>query len=340
VNDSLSFYFKLGSILALAVLAGDLVMSAMFGWSLGFMMALIMGAASLASGILLIFAAYHWARNVRPLAIVLAVAWLPAFAVNVWSNIGVATAVRMADVQQARAQKAVYQDRRDGLASAKATLKVAEDNLRDLEAAHAWAGTVKATGLRDKLTELQAAADREAARGGCGPRCESIKREIMATQEQIGIAEQRADLTQRIAAAQKVVASFADKVAATDSGISSAANQSTLHAKLLAGFQLGSDPDATKIMIANEATGIAIALVVAILSVALGLGSVWDRLMSLARAPHRIENPLTPADCAPSSLGTQPAQPPAGHAAAPSYGLRGRTIFTAKADRLRALAAA
>ena len=59
-------------------------------------------------------AAYFWFAGWKPIGYGLAVAWVPCFLFNIVSNMGVATANRMQEVQKASLQKAAFTEIQKG----------------------------------------------------------------------------------------------------------------------------------------------------------------------------------------------------------------------------------
>jgi len=342
VTEGIKPYFKLAAALGVGAMILDTWLSGRFGWSISLDMAAIFGLISIASGLLLVIAAYFWRTGHQAVGKILAAAWLPIFAFNVMSNMGVATSNRMSDVQKASVQQAKHDGAQDSVKEAATNLKLWQTQLAKLKADNAWVASVTADSLRSQLAEKQAAADREARRGGCGRICESIKAEVVSLQARIGAVEQRDDLSKRIEATQRLVDNNRAKLASTDAGISAAMNQSTFFGKMMSA-SLYASPSMEDIQAANEGMGVFTALVLAIASLVLTYVGAYPALLDAVRdykwrrdepvsalAPRRTE------DDKPASTHLVPAPtmgfvPPAPHR--PDYTVRGTTI----AD-LRALA--
>jgi len=281
IPDGLKSYFRWFSVLGVLLMAGDMWLSAKFGWSIATEMAIIYAAVSLASGILLVFVVFFnrigWAWMSRGLGF----AWALAFAFNCWSNMGVSTANRMGEVQSAKVQQTTYAGRQSKIEESERSLNLFEGQLASLLEQNAWAATVTADGLRKQVEGLKAAEASESRLGGCGRKCRAIQDQIASIQGQIAVAEQSSDLTQRIDATKKVLAKLRADLAGTDAGISSTANQSTLYAKLIS-FNLAADPDAAMVTAANEGTGVATAIIVAVLASVVTLVAAWPVLMAVS----------------------------------------------------------
>jgi len=125
-------YFRAISWLGVLALIGDTALSALFGWTIGLIMVPVLAVISLASGLLLVAALFFDRIGWRPLAIGLAVAWVPIFLFNAWSNMGVATSNRMGEVQLAHAQQKTYAERGNAVKEAKRELALFEKQLATL----------------------------------------------------------------------------------------------------------------------------------------------------------------------------------------------------------------
>jgi len=292
-------YFQAAVILGAVAMVFDTLLSAKFGWSISYDMAGIFALVSLASGVLLVIAAAFWRSGHAGLAKGIALAWVPIFAFNVMSNMGVATANRMADVQKASVQQTKFDAAQDNTKEAAENLKLWTSQLTKLKTDNAWVASVTADSLRSQLTELQAAADRESKRGGCASKCEAIKVQVRDTQAKIGAVEQRDDLTKRIDATERLVAKYREKAGTTEAGHSQAANQSQFFAKLMS-FSLYADPSTQDVGVANEGMGMFTALVLALVSALLTYVGAYPHLQEIgsgqaSRAPTKPAafNPLT-----------------------------------------------
>ena len=171
ITDGLRPYFKGAAMLGVGAMIFDTWLSGKFGWSISLDMAGIFALVSLASGLLLVIAAAFWRSGHHTLGRYIAIAWIPIFAFNIFSNMGVATANRMTDVQRASIQAAKYDGAQDTAKENAANLKMWQAQLAKLKAENGWAATVTAEALRAKLPGLELAIAQEEKRGGCGPRC-------------------------------------------------------------------------------------------------------------------------------------------------------------------------
>jgi hypothetical protein len=308
IPEGLKPHFKALSVLGVLLMAGDTWLSFKFGSTISWEMAIIVAAISIASGFLLVVALYFHKAGIKNLGRGLAVAWVMAFAFNVWSNMGVSTANRMGEVQQASLQKATYEGRQNKIEESERSLKVFEANLARLLEDNAWAASVTADGLRAQSATLDRAIAQEGDKrnGGCRRKCIELMNQKAAVDKQIAVAEQRSDLTNRIEANKQVLAKLRADLAQTDGGISATANQSTLYAKLIS-WNLAADPNADMVTVANESTGIASAIVLALLAAVVTLAAAWPTLMHVT--------PIT------GTLAPTQGEPTSHTSAAPSYNL-------------------
>lgn len=288
-------HFRALGWLGALLLAGDTWLSARFGLSISWEMSVIFAAISIASGLLLVASLYFSRRGVSVMARGLAAAWGVALLANVWSNIGVATANRMNEVQTARVQQTTYDGRRRQISEAEASLTLFTRQLEDLLAQHAWAATVTADGLREQAATLARAIREEgdARNGGCRRKCLDLMNRKAEIDQRIAVAEQRADLTGRIEATRRVLADLRGELAGTKAGISHTANQSALYAKLIS-WNLADDPDGRMVTVANEATGVMSAVVLALLSAVVTLAAAWPHLADVRPDGQGSVRPATP----------------------------------------------
>lgn len=280
IPAGLSPYFKGLGMLSLVLIAGDTWLSTKFGASIAWEMAVVYAAISIASGMLLVIAWYFRKLGVRALGNGLACAWAVAFVFNVWSNMGVSTSNRMGEVQRAGVMKTIFEGHGKKITENENSLKLFNEQLASLLEQNQWAGTVTADGLKKQVEDLKRSEAAESRLGGCGQKCRAIQNEIARLQGQIAVAEQRSDLTNRIEATKRTLASLRNDLSTTDAGISATANQSTLYAKLIS-WDLAANPDEAMVVVANEATGIGSAFVLALLATAVTFAGAWPHLAAV-----------------------------------------------------------
>lgn len=304
IPPGLTPYFKAITALGILALIGDTALSTMFGFSISPIMGPILAVISLASGLLLVVALFFYRVGWRVLGNGLVAAWALAFAFNCWSNMGVSTSNRMTEVQTAGVQQTTYTERKKAAEEAQTRLGLFTAQLDELTKANAWAATVSADGLRSQVESLKAAEVAEARLGGCGRKCRGIQNEIVAVQGKIAVAEQRDDLTARIEATKRVLETARAELATTDAGISRTANQSTLYAKLIS-WDLANDPNSAMVTVANEGTGIATAIILAVIAAALTLVGAWPHLMEAGTYQPPVRTAQKNVDEAPATRANQ-----------------------------------
>lgn len=283
ITDGLRPYFKAAALLGVCAMMFDTWLSGKFGWSISLDMAAIFGLVSLASGVLLVIASAFWKSGHKEIARGIAIAWLPVFAFNVMSNMGVATANRMADVQQATVQQTKYDDAKDSAAENAANLKMWKARLAELTKDNPWIVAVSADALRARMPGLNLQIEQESKRGGCGPKCLAFTKERDDVAARIASAEEKDRLTKQIEATQKLVDKYRERVASTDAGHSQAHNQSMFFGKMMLG-SLYSAPAAQDIAVANEGMGMFTAIVLAIVSALLTYVGAYPHLMQINSA--------------------------------------------------------
>lgn len=291
IPAGLKWHFRAITILSIGIVLGDLILSAKFGATISFEVMVIAAMISLASGLLLVIACYFWMSNYKLIGGALVGVWVPCFIFNVISNMGVATANRMEEVQKASVQKAQWTEVVKGREEAESKLKFFVQRRDQLHTEFndmvrvkvgSWQTTIvpPSTAALDKLvTEKTAERDREAGRGGCHAKCEARTGELNHLIALRGLADKIEGIQKQIAATEVGLSNARTEVAKTDAGLSVTANQSTLYAKWLT---WASNPDVTSIQNANEGMGIGMAFVLAIAATGLTIGGAWPTLIQVA----------------------------------------------------------
>jgi hypothetical protein len=329
-------HFQAISILGLMALVGDAWLSIKFGASNSVEMAIIYGVISVASGLILVAALFFNRIGWKWIGRGLAVLWVPVFGFNVLSNMGVATANRMGEVQSAQVQQTNYAEQQASVAEAKRSLELFQGQLAGLLVANAWAGEVKADGLRAQIDDLRKAEAAEARLGGCRQKCRSIQNQIAEVQGKLAVAERRSGLEEQIAATKRVIAKNRETLANTDKGISATANQSTVHAKLIS-WNLASDPNADMVTVANEGMGMLSAIVLALIAAALTVVGVWPHIagIDVRQIMQDARSPAAPV----GEPGNHTSAPPSEMSARayPSMNLSRVTVGEINREKLRQL---
>lgn len=292
IHPSMKPYFKLAGVLGFCLLAIDVVLAFKFGVSIDTTTGIIYALIAVGSGVLLVIAAYFWMTGVKPLGALLAIVWVPVFMFNVWSQIGTHTSGRMGDVQQAALQgdvfsqvtknKDEFEAKRKFFLDRRVTLKANMTDLTQLKVG-AWSVNVvpaTAADLDPLIEAKKLEVGNESKRGGCQQKCEGFTNQLSHLQRLRALAVEVADNEKQLSATEAGLANTREKLAHTDAGHSSATNQSSLYAKIMA-MSLSSKPNSEQITIANEATGIFSAILLCLLSAALVFAEAWPRLMEV-----------------------------------------------------------
>lgn len=155
------------------------------------------------------------------------------------SNFGSIAWQRGTNIDEAKVSEAKYDDSRAKVTENRENLALWKSHLAKLEAENAWLPTVTADALRANLAAADEAVTQERKRGGCGPKCLKLMETKAELEKNIALAEQKADLTSRIAATQKLVDEYRDQSAAVEKIESAAMLQNVSLASM---FTLTLDP--------------------------------------------------------------------------------------------------
>jgi hypothetical protein len=242
-----------------------LVASALMSWSFGISIsrthALFLVAVTFATAVLP-HALHHVFKASKPAAVAMGVLCLPPlYVIEYYAHAGYTAGLRGVDIGNAKVQQARYQSAYAIVDEDKTSLALWRKQLAELEAAHAWAPTVTAQGLRDSLPAMDEAIRQETRRGGCGPKCLGLTRERAAVAERIAIAERRDDLAGKIEATNRVLATASKEARATEFKHSQAGRQSDMLGKLVSMISEGSlKPSEFQAEMADQSVNLAMAL--------------------------------------------------------------------------------
>jgi leucyl-tRNA synthetase len=205
-----------------------------------------------------------------------------------FSHLGYTFGQRDGNVSTAIHQTVALREQGESLAEAKASLTRWQQRLADLEQRNAWVPTVTADGIRAQIDTMDEAIRQEERRGGCGPRCLTLKQQRAALDARRATLEERKDLTDRIEAARAIIDRQRDKVATaakSENGHSAVVAQTTAFAKL---YTMSLTPDAGSLDGVKMAIGVFIALLATIVPPA--------ALTLACRMGRRPEDDITPAN--------------------------------------------
>jgi len=225
----------------------------------------------------------HW----RILGVVLAIAWAPAFLFNVVSNMGVAGANRMADVQEATVKKTNYDVVLKGNEAAQSKHDILVQRRADLIAQRGWQAEVPIASIQaqiDAYPGINAQVWRRTKQCSNATIPESVAycQEYAKLKTDLATANELTQIANQIKAAETGIENAKKELASTDAGISNAANQSDLLARVFFGNFRG-DLNKGDVAVANKGMGVATAFVLALIATALTLGGALPHIMAGAR---------------------------------------------------------
>ena len=165
------------------------------------------GYAALAAGFAFLpDAAYEEYEHKRlASALVMGVLCVPIGVKAYEQQLTYSTGVRQGEMQATGVQNTKYAGAQDAVTDDKANVALWRKQLATLLEQNAWAGTVKADGLKTELATLTSRIEDEkkgnrGRKAGCGKECERLQNEASALSARIATAEQASDLTKRIEA--------------------------------------------------------------------------------------------------------------------------------------------
>jgi hypothetical protein len=305
-------FFTILALLGLVCTVVDTTYSGRFGLTYDEISGIGMGAVSLASGCLLVVAIALYRMGFIDIAKGLAAVWACCFVFNIFTNTGVATANRMAEVQEAKHTAGTFKDHTKTRDEAEANLKTfgaqlarLHSDFRDLTAVKVgdWTATAVPASVPDLevlIVEKEAERAREANRVKCGPICEQRAREKAHLIKLKGVAVKIAKLEGQITATKRVLEDARKTVATADTGISNVANASGLVARWTIGWFTDGNTDSA-MQNTNEGLGIGLAFVIAVAAAGTNVAGAWPYLMQI-RPMEAM--PLKPQGFEPSGSGS------------------------------------
>jgi len=190
-------------ILSLFAISVDAGISYEFGTTLSYLHALGFGLVALAFCILPDVAAMEFRKGRKTTAGWIGLACVPLGFVALLTHVGYSASIRVGDMQQSDVSNVKYEDTRAAVTDAQARIKQFSDRIASLKAANPWITSVSADGLKAQEPALEEAIAQEAKRGGCGPKCLALKKELADTMERAGKAEELASHESMLLAAQR-----------------------------------------------------------------------------------------------------------------------------------------
>ena len=231
--------------LGLGSLAAAAAMSADFGWSVSIKHAAFLAILSIVAAFGPMAAEMLWSKGRCWPAITTAIICVPLLGIEFYSHAGYTAGLRGTNIEIATVQNTRFAGAQDAVADDQANVALWRKQLSTLMEANAWAGTVKADGLRGELETLRARIEEEkkgnrGRKAGCGKECERLQNEANALDARIAIAEQASDLTKRIEATQRILDGKRETAAKTEHKSSAVEHQNRFLKQSVALFVNGS----------------------------------------------------------------------------------------------------
>lgn len=236
----LSAWGKFWLYLGLATLACAAAMSFAFGLEISWKHALFLTCLTAVAAFLPESAYSQWEQGRRIVAVILAIIAVPTLVIEFYTHAGYTAGLRGSNIETAMVQNTVWTGSQDAVSEDKKTLDMWRAQLAKLKEENAWAGTVKADGLRAQLVTAQKAIDLEAARGGCKSKCLIEMKKKADLETRIGIAETASNLESRIEATQRLLDKKRATAATTEHKSSAVDHQNRFLAKVVAFVSAGS----------------------------------------------------------------------------------------------------
>lgn len=238
--DDLDPFGRFWLALGLGAMAAAAAMSFDFGWGVSAKHALFLAVLSVVAAFGPMASEMLFSRGRKGPAIATALVCVPLLGIEFYSHAGYTAGLRGSNIETATVQNAKWDNAQSGTKDDATNLAMWRKQLASLMEANAWAGTVKADGLRAQIGVADEAIRQEERRGGCGPKCLKLKQDKGALEERIAIAEQATDLTARIEATQRILDSKREVAATTEHKSSAVDHQNKFLVKTVALFVNGS----------------------------------------------------------------------------------------------------
>lgn len=236
----LSAWGKFWLYLGLATLACAAAMSFAFGLEISWKHALFLTCLTAVAAFLPGAVYTQWEQGRTIVAVILAIIAVPTQTIEFYTHAGYTAGLRGSNIETAMVQNAKWTGSQEAVVDDKTNLAMWRAQLAKLKEQHAWAGTVKAEGLRAQLEAATKAVELEAARGGCKTRCLAEMKKKADIEERISIAEEASNLESRIEATQRILDKKRDTAATTEHKSSAVDLQNRFLAKVVAFVGAGS----------------------------------------------------------------------------------------------------
>lgn len=245
----------LGSLSAAAAMSFD------FGFGVSIKHALFLAILSVVAAFGPMAAEMLWSRRRRGPAIATALICVPLLGVEFYSHAGYTAGLRGSNIETATVQNARWDSAQKAASDDETNVAMWRRQLFSLMEANAWAGTVKADGIRAQIAVADEAIRQEELRGGCGPKCLGLKQSKADLEQRIAVAEQASDLTRRIEATQRILDGKREVAATTEHKSSAVDHQRKFLVKSVALFVNGStEASPLQVMRAEQSVNLAMAI--------------------------------------------------------------------------------
>ncbi len=316
-------------VLGLGSLTAAASMSFAFGWDVSVKHAIFLAFLSVIAAFGPMAAEMLWSKRRKGPAIATALICVPLLGIEFYSHAGYTAGLRGSNIETATVQNTKWDGAQSAVTEDESNVKLWREQLAALLTQNAWAGTVKADGLRAQLAVAQKEIDLEAARGGCKTKCAARMKDKADLEQRIATIEQASDLTARIEATQRILDKKRETAATTEHKSSAVDHQNKFLVKSVALFVNGST-EASEIQAMGAEQSVNLAMAIA----GTGLPAFALFLAGLFRVSRR-EDEAPPAlretHVKPAGMSSEPIHI---HTVAPKPVLATRTIA-----QLRAMAA-
>lgn len=189
-------------ILALVAIVVDAGISYEFGSTLSYLHAAGFALVAIAFCVLPDVAAMEVRKGNKAAAGWIALACAPLGMVAFLTHVGYSASIRVGDMQQSDVSNVKYEDTRGAVKDAEGKIKFFTDRIAALKEANPWITSVSADGLKAQGPALEEAIAQESRRGGCGPKCLALKKDLADIMERAGKAEELSKHETMLLAAQ------------------------------------------------------------------------------------------------------------------------------------------
>jgi hypothetical protein len=299
------FWFAIG----LAALVAAAAMSADFGWQVSTKHAIFLAVLTVVAAFGPMAAEMLFSKGRKGPALAVAALCVPLLLIEFYSHAGYTAGLRGTNIETATVQNAKWTGAQDAVSEDKQNVALWKQQLSALLEQNAWAGTVKADGLRSELKTLESRVEEEkkgkrGRKAGCGAECERLQNAANALRARIATIEQADDLTRRIEATQRVLDNKRGVAATTEHKSSAVDHQNKFLVANVALFANGStEASPLQALGAEQSVNLGMALA------GTGLPAFALFLAGLFRSERRRDEWPRPSASAPVAAPPRPMAP-------------------------------